>query len=1067
MKETKNKRANHTEKKLKQLAYRSRKEIGEIECFLTPDFLRPEDISEKDLMPCNTGFSWDRDRSKEKEERLRADLDLVSGGELADEASLGNNAWFRLRFPEPDSASYCAPALHFSVKGKSASSMSPVEGKPSVEALCYKGGRPWAGLDHGHDLIYLTEPPERGDEYQLLLEVGTTLLWGGLDVESFYLEAAEIIEVNEEVRSLYFEYSTFNHLIKELTDSSPLKQKILSTLTKASHKFPFGAEEGSRLARGAAEAREVLQSLKKLKSDFSDFTLSTIGHAHVDAAWLWPWTETVRKCGRTFSTADKLMKDNEDFAFLQSQPHLYQFVKNRYPELFDQAKKRVEEGKWEPVGATWVESDVNLSGGEALARQYLYGKRYFRNEFGIDPKITFIPDVFGYSASLPGIARSADCPYFFTQKMSWNEVNDFPHHTFLWEGIDGSELLAHFPPADTYNGMSTGDSVKEVMKSVRDFKETDQLDRAGYLIGWGDGGGGVNQEMIERVRVIDEVDSLPDLEFGNLKELFEELDQGRDKLDRWTGELYLERHRGTLTTQGKTKLMNRKLEFALREAEIWSATALLQSKDASYPKEELKRNWKVLLFHQFHDILPGSSIGEVYVDAERDYGKAFHSVYSLVDEAQGEITETEEGSNIFMVFNSLSWNMDRPVELNKPEDLSSNTATVIDDRGTELPGQVTGENEEKLVFNAPSLPPMGGRSYKVLARNPAGNNAISVSTSRMENSLIEIEMGKKGYISSITDKEAQREVLSGPGNHLLAYRDLPTEFEAWELEGDIYDLSEELPEPAETEVLEHGPVRGGLRQKRYFGNSRVTQEIFIYSESKRIDFETSVEWAEKNTLLKAHFPVKVLTREATYEIQYGHYSRPTHSNTSWDEARFEVPHQKWVNVSEYGYGAAVLNDSKYGVNVDGSNIGLSLLRAPESPDPEADIGRHRFTYSLLPHSGDFRDGGVIKQAYDLNSKTRTQPVKDFETIDPLARIEDEGVIIEAIKRAEDVEDAVVIRAYEAWGRSTKADLKLNFSPERVVEVNLIEDEKEELVSEERKVELEFSKFEIKSLKINY
>jgi len=1067
MEVTQEKRADYTEKKLKEVAYGKSSRIEEVSYYITRNFLEPEAVRKKDFTPCSPGFTWKREREKAKEDRLHADLDLVGGDKLPAEVSLGNNVWFRLRFERPESSETFAPALHFSVRGSSESEMSPIEGQPSVEAQCYREGEPWAAFDHGHDFIFLTDGPARGKAYDLLVEVGTTLLWGGLDVEEFFLEAAELVQVRRAVKDLYLEYRTFNQLRQYLPDGSPNEKKILKKLTEASHVFPFERNDEEKLAEGAEEAKNILKPLKTLKSDVSGFKLITAGHAHIDAAWLWPWTETVRKCGRTFSTASKLAEDNPDFNFLQSQPHLYEFVRNRYPELFQRVSEMVESDNWEPIGGTWIESDVNLSGGEALARQYLYGKRYFREEFGMDPKITFIPDVFGYSAALPGIARAADCPYFFTQKMSWSEVNDFPHHSFLWEGINGAQLISHFPPADTYNGMSFGDPVDEAMKSAVDFKESADLDSAAYLIGWGDGGGGPNQDMVDQIRKMNEVDSLPDFEFGKLENFFEELEEEKDELERWVGELYLERHRGTLTTQGETKRLNRKLEFALREAEIWATAALLNKNDFSYPKEKLDRAWKVLLFNQFHDILPGSSIGEVYEDTERDYGEALEEMQSIIESAREETVELDRTSQKHLAYNSLPWEMDRLIKINKPKGVSGKTATVRDSEGNEYPGQVTGREEDDLVFRAGSLPPLGGKTFEVLRKESNQKNELSLSEDRLENSRIRVEIGDNGYISSITDREAGREVLSGPGNRLLAYRDLPTEFDAWELEGDIYDVSDELPAPEVTSVIEAGPVRGILRQRRRSGKSTIVQDIIIYSDSKRVDFETRVEWREENTLLKTHFPIDVRANEATYEIQYGHYSRPTHSNTSWDRARYEVPHQKWVDVSEYGYGTALLNDCKYGVNVEGSEIGLSLLRAPKSPDPEADMGTHHFTYSLLPHQGDFRGAGVIQAAYDLNTQPATRSVGDFERISSLANFTDDGVVIEAVKRSEDSNEAIVIRAYEAWGRKVKTRLELDFEPEKVVEVNLIEDEKGELSARGNEVELEFSQFEIKSLKLFY
>jgi len=1066
MEVTKNKRANYTESELEELRFGEARVIDDLSYHVTRDFLNPEDVKDRSFTPCEPGFSWNRNRAKYDRSELKEKVDINDATDLPEELSLGKNVWFRLSFEVPEGFSRESTALRFTVRAGSGSEMTPIPGRPAAEAQCYANGHPLQSFDHGHELLPLEDVPDEAGKFDLLIEVGTTFLWGGLDIEKFILERAELVEVREEVRSLYFEYKSLNDLRKSLPEKSPLGEKILDRLATAGRLLSFTPESTRELKIEIEEAREVLSEVKNIKSEFSDFKLTAAGHAHIDAAWLWPWSETVRKCGRTFSTALKLMEEYPDFRFVQSQPHLYEFVRQRYPELFDEIKEKVKSTEWEPVGGMWIESDVNISGGEALARQYLYGKRYFREEFDVDPKITFIPDVFGYSAALPGIARAAGCPYFFTQKMSWSEVNEFPHHSFVWEGIDGSRLITHFPPADTYNGMTFGEPVEEVVKSTKDFKESADLDRAVYLIGWGDGGGGANRDMIDQVDKINEIDCLPDVNFGSLKDFFEVLEEEVEDLEKWVGELYLERHRGTLTTQGNTKRNNRKLEFALRDAEILSSMALLGGVNYDYPKEALDAAWKTLLFNQFHDVLPGSSIGEVYEDTTRDYGKAFASVESIISEAGDALVSGSGDDNRYLVFNSLSWQLDREVVVPAPE-TEDKEFTAVDPEGNRYPAQQSGVNDDRLVFNAPNLPPLGGKSFEIEKGPTAVKNELELSENHLENSLVSINIDSRGSIESFVDKVENRQVLAGPGNSLVAYRDIPTEFDAWELEGDIYETGKPLPPPDQVEVLEHGPVRGVLRQERSFGNSKIVQDLIIRPNDKRIDFSTFVDWHEKDLLLKVHFPIAVRSPRATYEIQYGHYDRSTHSNTSWDEARFESAHQKWVDVSEYGYGAALLNDSKYGVNVDETEIGLSLLRGPSSPDPEADMGSHEFTYSLLPHAGDFRETGVINQAYALNTNPITSPTKDMAQLDPLVRVEDDGVVVEAVKRSEDHANAIVVRAYEAWGRKVSTGFSFGFTPRKADEVNLIEDYKGDVSLEGGEAKLDFSPFEIKSLLVFY
>ncbi|MFB6290642.1 MAG: alpha-mannosidase [Candidatus Bipolaricaulia bacterium] len=1059
---TKAKRADDTEKRLEKLIIADRNELDDLKYFKTPDFLKPRDLDPANFQPCEVGFTWSRNRQYSPGERRKITGDLARGGKLQEQLSIGDSVWFHLNFQVPKSMKGLPVYLRFVVKPQKDPEGSPLSNRPAVEALCYRDDQPWQALDQGHRKLLLEEEAKPGTQYELKIEVGTTLYWGGLDVEEFRLEAAELLATRKKAQKLYHTFKVFNDLRKNLDETSVNRTKILRGLQEASLEVPVKPDSEEQLLKGVQLARKKLEPLKELKSDISDFTITTVGHAHIDAAWLWPWSETIRKCGRTFSSALKLMEEYPEFKFLQSQPHLYEFVRRHYPDLYDRISRAVSSNRWQPVGALWVESDVNLAGGETLTRQYLYGKRYFRKQFDVDPKITFIPDVFGYSPALPGIARAADCPYFFTQKMSWSEVNEFPHHSFQWEGIDGSKLLAHFPPADTYNGMSMGKAAEELTRSVKNYKEADVHNGSAYLIGWGDGGGGVNRGMLETTRTVNEIDALPDMEFSSLQNLFADLEGVRGQLEKWRGELYLERHRGTLTTQGETKKSNRELEFLLRKAELWSVAAAIEDPTVGYPQKDLELAWKGYLFHCFHDVLPGSSIREVYEDAARDYGEVKSRVLDILDSAKSELLPSRESSNYLSVFNSLSWEMDRIVETDNHQWDQDQRLQAVDRQGNKSPAQVSGDGQ-KLIFKANGLPAMGAKSFRVERAESSPSPRLDVRPDLIENEKIALQVDDDGSLSSIYDKVEDREVLQGPGNKLMAYRDVPTEFEAWELEGDIYDKSEALPSPENVEVLESGPLRAVVRQKRSFGESELVQDLIVYADSKRIDFRTGVDWKEEKVLLKTHFPINVRTERATYEVQYGHYDRPTHSNTSWDQARFEVFHQKWVDVSEFGYGAALLNDGKYGVNVEDSTIGLSLLRAPKSPDPKADMGEHRFTYSLIPHQGDFREAGVIQQAYDLNSEPMTRPVEEFNALEPPFQIEDQGVVAEAVKMAEDREDMLVIRFYEAWGRKTTTELKFNFKPREAVELNSIEDNQGKVNLSDRSVQLTFDPFEIKTV----
>lgn len=1055
------KRANELEKRLAELAISETADIDRISYYETPEFLDPKDLPLKEFAPCDVGFRWQRNRRTVSDDRRTADVDVTDGSSLPEELSVGTNVWFRLQFTVPESMTGRPVYLSFVAKPIEEADMGL--GPSRVECLCYRDDDPWQAFDNGHDELLLTEDAKGGESFNLLIEAGTTTLWGLLDVESFALETAYIYAERPRVRDFARNVTVLNELRTQLPDVSVNRRRILRGLVETSHIFAFNTDDEDEYRRTAEAALERLDDLKaELTSELTGHELTAVGHAHIDLAWLWPWSETVRKGARTASNVLTLMEEYEDVPFLQSQPHLYEFIRNRNPGLFERIEERIGEGRWHPTGALWVEPDVNLASSEALARQYLLGKRYFREEFGIDPKITFIPDVFGYSGGLPSIARAADCPYFLTQKMSWNEVDEFPHTSFRWEGIDGSTVLAHFPPADTYNGQM---SVDEVRRSVTNHDENAVHDESAYLFGWGDGGGGPTREMIERKSVIDEIGSLPDLTFDSLQAFFERLEEVKNDLPTWTGELYLQKHRGTLTSQATTKRNNRKAEIALREAELWSSLAMV-FKDHEYPHNRLEHAWKVVLFNQFHDILPGSSIADVYADADRDYEQAFEDIEAVTGEALRSLLGSTDESSLIAITNPTSWTRDPVVEIDAGDvEPVVESPVVVGPDGTEHPVQLTGD-EEKYVFKAADIPALGVGTYELDSGSGDGREEcpLEISESSLANDLIRVDLRDNGTIE-VTDVETGRGLFEGSGNRFVSYRDHPEEYDAWDIEQDLYKVGEDLPAPTETEVVERGPVRATVRQVREFGDSRLVQEISLTEDSKRIDFDTLVDWHEEERFLKAHFPINVHTTEATYEVHFGHVTRPTHNNTSWDKARFEVPHKRWVDVSEPDYGVAVLNDCKYGVNVDGTDLSLSLLRSPNWPDPKADRGTHRFTYAVYPHEGDLRKGGVVEEAYELNLPATTMPVTERTAYRPIS-LDADGVIVESVKRAEDGDNRVIIRLYEAWGRATGASLSFGFDVKSAAETSLIEDYRRSLPVDEGTIDFNLDAFEIKTVAVS-
>lgn len=691
--------------------------------------------------------------------------------------------------------------------------------------------------------------------------------------------------------------------------------------------------------------------------------ITAVGHAHIDTAWEWPLREAKRKVARSWSTQLELMDAYPDYVFAASQPAQYQWMKETYPTVYARIKEKVTTGQWEPVGAMWVEADCNLPSGEALVRQLLHGKRFFMREFGYETDIVWLPDVFGYPGNLPQLIAASGCRYFLTQKLSWNDTNKPEHHTFEWEGIDGTRIFTHFPPADTYNGSF---EAAELERSVHDFKDAPRSNRSLYLFGWGDGGGGPQPEMIDAAH-------RAGVEIGRASDFFARASAEAHDLAVERGELYFELHRGTYTTQSRVKRLNRRAQDGLREAEMWSVAA------DHYPREQLDRAWKTLLLNQFHDILPGSSIDWVYADAEQDLA-------GVVDIAEAVASDAVR--------------------------------------------RIAGDGDRFAVFN-PSSHARGGA--------PAcGWAVVEKRSDTLENDVLRVEMDEDGVIRSIWDKEADREVLSGPGNVLELHDDKPRRWDAWDLD------------------IEHRDAFVVVGHR--FDESSVTQTISI--DGRVIRFETEVDWHERHKILKVAFPVTAGAREATYEIQFGHVSRPTHFDDSHARAMFEVPAQRWADLGDRDYGVALLNDCKHGYDIHDGVMRLSLLRAPTHPDPSADQGKHTFTYALMPHPGDWQKAGVIQAAEELNT-----PLRQTATNLPagasrsLVAVDTPQAVVEAIKRAED-SDAVIVRLYEAWGRPCRARLTTTLPARRATLCDLLERD-----VAETDLELAFTPFKILTLKL--
>jgi alpha-mannosidase len=982
-------------------------------------------------------------------------------------------AWFRAWVDLPPAPVGCRQALRFLVGLRD-------DGSSAAESLLYVNGFPLQAIDGWHEQAWLS--PELAASGKLLVALHA---WSGIlgapDRRRFKL--AQLISIDETAEQYCYLARTLLDSVRLLDQNDLRRVRLLELLEASFRRVDFFKPRSENFYGSLSAAASILdEGLASLRSKELKPCVTALGHSHIDMAWLWRLAHTRQKAARTFSTVLNLMRRYPEFQYMHSSPQLYKFLKDDYPEIYDQVKRRIAEGRWEITGGMWVEADTNLTGGESLIRQFLFGRRFIRDEFRQPTNILWLPDVFGYSAALPQIARKCGIRYFLTSKISWSQFNRFPYDTFRWRGIDGTEILTHFittpDPSSwyyTYNGQLAPAQVKGIWDNYRQKEVNDNLL---LLFGWGDGGGGPTQEMLEAARALKDVPGLPRLEIGSSEAYFAQLEarlEGRS-LPVWDGELYLEYHRGTYTSQGFIKRANRKAEILYHEAEWLSSLACTLGAAADYPREDLNRGWERILLNQFHDILPGSSIREVYDDCRRDYAR----IYRIGEEALGAaraslLSELQIDSPSLVAFNSLSWDRSGLVELSwDPAFVSGN-----------LPVQVIeSDGEKKHLVELDAIPALGyavvpydGESEQE-ALLPDEEDAIFVTPDLLQNANYRIRLNKAGQIVSLYDRRSRREVLAEGerANVLLAFEDKPLNFDAWDIDIYYQDKQCELTDLVEAVVEETGPLRGVLRLSWRFGDSLITQRLTIYRRSPRIDFRTQVDWHESQVLLKAAFPVAVRASRATYEVQFGSVERPTHWNTSWDYARFEVPAHKWADLSEGGCGVALLNDCKYGCDIKGSTMRLTLIKSGIDPDPTADQGEHYFTYSLLPHQGDWRQGGVVKEAYDLNYPLHAALISSptdgrLPSTARFVGLECDHAIIETVKKAEDSE-AWIVRIYEyQQSRSQGNRLVFDRGLLQAYECNLVEEEEEEeeedtpAVFDRDSLTFDLLPFEIKTFKI--
>jgi alpha-mannosidase len=928
---------------------------------------------------------------------------------------------------------------------------------------------PERGLHPANHTFVVADPATGGERIELLVEAAANppVVDPRPDPNSDRLTAGRhpmyfvsrvcLAVPNIEVEELHHDIRALLGLAKELPPGSARRVQITAALSKM-----MDALDPLDVPGSAAAARAELAEMLARPAVPSAHRITAVGHAHIDSAWLWPLRETRRKCARTFSNVLRLLETDPDLRFVCSQAVQYEWMREQYPSIFEGIRAAVAAGRWIPIGGNWVEADGNITGGESMVRQFLVGQRYFREHFGVTCTEQWIPDVFGYPASFPQIFRLGGTERFVTQKMSWNRTNRFPHHTFWWEGIDGSRVFTHFPPVDTYNASM---EPFELAKAERNFADHAGSTRSLMPFGFGDGGGGPNRDMMRRYRRLRDLEGLPRVEIGSPAEFFDEAMAEYPEAPVWVGELYLEMHRGTYTSQARTKVGNRRCEMLLREAELWSVAAV--DTGMPYPADALDRIWKTVLLHQFHDILPGSSIGWVHREAEASYAELIAELEDIIDGALGALVGPGP-----TLANAAPHDRDEVVVL-QPGEVASSLRSHAD---------VQTLADGRIAFRA-AVPAMGLAPADPLPlEQPVTVEADGSGGWLLRNGVLSARLGSDGLVSSIVHLASGRELLAGAGGLGQLHHDLPLEYDAWDIEEYYRHRVEHLDGPCEIEVLDAGPAVCRVAVRRSFRSSRLMQTFELRAGAPMLEVTVDVDWAERDHLLKIAWPLDLLTADVVRHIQYGHIRTPIHTNTSWDAARFEVCAHQWIDVGEPGFGVALLGDARYGYDItrtrttDGlpsTTARITAVKGAQYPDPQADLGEHRFRYAVMPHAGHLRAGGVITEGYRFNLPVRLAGGGSRSgDMGAVVRTDHPALVVEAVKLAEDGSEDRIVRLYEAFGGRVTGVVELAAPFERVRLVDLLEDEREGLpeagleVIDDRRVRVTLRPFQIVTLRLS-
>ncbi len=944
------------------------------------------------------------------------------------------------------------------------------------QMIFYLDGQLIQGIDVNHREVTISGKAKAGDSYEIAVLAYSGMVEGDLVIHTY------LIAVDDRVQKLYYD------LLIPLQSAYVLKKadeenyrRLLQSMAPALDALDLRDAYSEKFYSSIEKAEQILK--EAFYSEERECpTVSAIGHTHIDIAWLWTVEQTREKVLRSFSTVLRLMEQYPDYKFMSSQPILYQFVKEQEPEMYEKIKERIREGRWEVDGAMWLEADCNLTGGESLVRQIIKGHRFFLEEFGKESKSLWLPDVFGYSAALPQILKKSGIPYFMTTKIAWNQYDQLPNDTFIWKGIDGSEVFAFMPTTTDYDkdqglNISFSDTRNTTtytgiinpnmaLGTFKRFQNRDLTEDTLMLFGFGDGGGGPTKEMLESAeRLKYGIPGIPkirqEFEQDYFDRTYEKIHDLPD-MPTWDGELYFEYHRGTLTSMARNKRSNRKNEILYTQMETASCMAGIE-KDEQL-QNVLDKGWDILLINQFHDIVPGSSIKPVYEQTDKEYHEIEEAgkeeLNRVVSAAVGRLSMEKEG---VVVMNTQGYERDDLVVL----DDGTEIPRLVDEDGRNVPAQKTADGRYLLYVS--HIPPLG---YKKLYET---EELLEESTGKewdytFENPFIKVCFNEKMEITSLYEKEAEKELIQEGrcGNVLRTYEDRPMQWDNWDIDVFYQRKPYEADWYSPARVIENGEVRMVVEFECGFLDSTVTQQVCLYHQIPRIDFRTKADWKTHHVILKTHFPVDVNTTRASYEIQFGNVERETTNNYSWDTAKFEACGHKWADLSENSSGISLLNDCKYGYGIKKGDMSLTLIKSGTYPNEDADIGEHEFTYSIYPHAGRWQEAKTVEMAYNLNvpmlaKRTGRQEGCGGE-YESFLKCSQESCFVEVIKKAEDG-NGVIVRMYENKNNRVRAQIQTAYPIAHVYECNLLEENEEELTAGKNCFETVFKPYEIKTFRL--